>query len=86
MRNPLEIVAELKNVTHWSQPNIKYNETMALLNELEAALNPTQPIEKTVEKPVVEKTFEEVISDIVEEVFPEVTEETPTKTTKKTKK
>jgi hypothetical protein len=38
MRTPLEIIAELKHVTHWSQPNIKYTETMNLLNELEFLL------------------------------------------------
>jgi hypothetical protein len=39
MRTPLEIIGELKHVTYWSQPNIKFHETMALLNELEITLN-----------------------------------------------
>jgi len=47
MRTPLEIISELKNVTYWSQPNIKYVETMNLLNELEASLTP-------IEEPIVE--------------------------------
>jgi AAA15 family ATPase/GTPase len=40
MRTPLEIIADLKNTTYWSQPNIKYTETMNLLDELEASLHP----------------------------------------------
>ena len=44
MRTPLEIIAELKHVTYWSQPNIKFHETMALLNELETSLNPVEEI------------------------------------------
>jgi hypothetical protein len=59
MRTPQEIIAELKHVTYWSQPNIKFNDTMALLNELEATLNPIEeePIieEPTVEEPTVEE-------------------------------
>ena len=39
MRTPLEITSELKHVTYWSQPNIRFHETMALLNELEITLN-----------------------------------------------
>jgi hypothetical protein len=53
MRTPLEIIAELKHVTYWSQPNIKYDETMKLLNELEATLNPIEEV--VVEEPIVEE-------------------------------
>ena len=60
MRTPQTIIQELKNVTHWSQPNIKYNETMALLNELEAALN-SQPTTKKPEPVVVEAVVEEPV-------------------------
>jgi hypothetical protein len=49
MRTPLEIIGELKHVTYWSQPNIKFHETMALLNELETSLN---PIEETIEEDI----------------------------------
>ena len=59
MRTPLEIIGELKHVTYWSQPNIKFNETMALLNELETSLNP------------VEETIEEDIPQIPEPEFPQ---------------
>jgi hypothetical protein len=61
MRTPLEIVAELKNVTHWSQPNIKFNETMALLNELEATLTPTEPVKNPVVETVVVETPTETV-------------------------
>jgi hypothetical protein len=44
MRTPLEIIGELKHVTYWSQPNLKFHETMALLNELETSLNPIEEI------------------------------------------
>jgi hypothetical protein len=59
MRTPLEIIGELKHVTYWSQPNIKFHETMALLNELETSLNP------------VEETIEEDIPQIPEPEFPQ---------------
>jgi hypothetical protein len=55
MRTPLEIIAELKHVTYWSQPNIKYTETMNLLNELEAVLNPIEEV--VVEEPTIEEDF-----------------------------
>jgi restriction endonuclease Mrr len=59
MRTPLEIIAELKHVTYWSQPNIKFTETMNLLNELETTL--------TVE--IVEEVIEDVIDDVVDEII-----------------
>ena len=43
MRTPLEIVTELKHVTEWSRPNMAFEQTMTLLNELEAAISPPQP-------------------------------------------
>jgi len=55
MRIPIEIIADLKHVTHWSQPNIKFGETMALINELETVL--------TVE------VIEDVIDDVVDEII-----------------
>ena len=54
MRTPLEIVTELKHVTEWSRPNMAFEQTMTLLNELEEAISPSQP------KPI--------IADIVEVV------------------
>ena len=54
MRTPLEIVTELKHVTEWSRPNMAFEQTMTLLNELEEAISPSQP--------------EPVIVDVVEVV------------------
>jgi hypothetical protein len=82
MRTPLEIIAELKHVTNWSQPNIKFEETMALINELETVLT----VEEIVENPIefTEPTKEEIeffdaaladFLEIEEEVFANLTEE-----------
>jgi hypothetical protein len=51
MRTPLEIIAEFRNVLYWSQPNMKHDQMLALINELEASLNP-------IEEPVVEEYVE----------------------------
>jgi len=86
MREPLEIINELKHVTYWSQPNMKYEETMNLLFELEATLSLAEEIvvieEQTVEEPIVEVVEEVVIEETVtEEPTVEVT--APKKTTRK---
>jgi hypothetical protein len=47
MRTPQEIITEFKAVLYWSQPNVKHDEMLALINELEASLNP-------IEEPIVE--------------------------------
>jgi hypothetical protein len=61
MRTPLEIVTELKHVTEWSRPNMAFEQTMALLNELEEAILPSQP------EPVVAEIVEVVeIVDVPE--------------------
>jgi len=62
MRTPQEIINELKHVTYWSQPNIKYTETMNLINELEATLFP-------VEEVVVEEPIVEIVEEVVVEEF-----------------
>ena len=70
MRNPQEIIQELKHQLHWSQPNTRYNELSNLINELEASLQPkTQVVKETPKVEVIEET---------------VVEEIETKTTKKT--
>ena len=66
MRTPQEIIAELKHVTYWSQPNIKFNDTMALLNELEATLNPVE------EEPIID-TEQVVLMKNEEGIFEELT-------------
>jgi len=86
MREPLEIINELKHVTYWSQPNMKYEETLNLLSELEATLFPAEEI-VVVEEPVIEKPIVEVVEEVVieetvtEEPIVEVT--APKKTTRK---
>jgi hypothetical protein len=47
MRTPQEIILEFRDVLYWSQPNVKHDEMLALINELEASLNP-------IEEPIVE--------------------------------
>ena len=66
MATPLEIIAELKHVTYWSQPNIKYTETMNLLNELEAALTPVEEV--IVEEPTVEEVTPEPTEEFNEDI------------------
>ena len=44
MEKLLESISQLRHVTEWSQPNMKFDETMALINELEEEIkNPKQP-------------------------------------------
>ena len=38
MRNTSEIITALRHTIEWSQPNIKHDEMVALVNELEASL------------------------------------------------
>jgi hypothetical protein len=57
MRTPLEIISEFRTLLYWSQPNIKHDEMLALINELEASLNP-------VEEPVVEEHVEDISESI----------------------
>ena len=76
MRTPLEILNHLRHVTEWSRPNIKFDETMALISELEEVLSTTQIIESKEE--IVEIIEEPVVEEpIIEE--PVITEETPKK-------
>jgi hypothetical protein len=42
MRTPQEIISEFRTVLYWSQPNIKHDEMLVLINELEASLNPVE--------------------------------------------
>jgi hypothetical protein len=42
MRTPLEIITEFREVLYWSQPNMKHDEMLTLINELEASLNPVE--------------------------------------------
>jgi len=88
MRTPQEIIHDLKNITYWSQPNMKYEEIMNLLSELEATFSPVEKV-VVVETPVVEElVIEEVITEeeiTIEDIQTEepVTETAPVKTTRK---
>jgi hypothetical protein len=77
MEKLLEIISQLRHVTEWSQPNMKFDETMALINELEKevnALQASEPKEEIVEVPQEPITIEEVVTE-----EPVVTEEAPKK-------
>ena len=76
MRTTQQILADLRHTTEWSQPNIKYNETMALINELEAVLN---EVKTTIDK-AAKPTPVEPVAEVVEEVV-EVTEAPKAKAT-----
>jgi hypothetical protein len=63
MSIPLAIIAELRNVLYWSQPNIKHDEMLSLIDALENALSPT---EETIVEESVEEPTEEHVEDISE--------------------
>ena len=82
MRTPLEIIAQLKHVTYWSQPNIAFTETMALINELETVLTVEEiidnPIEFTEPTKAEIESFNEAVADFLEiedAIFDNLTEE-----------
>jgi hypothetical protein len=67
MRDPLKIIIDVKNVLYWSQPILKYDEILKLINELETTLK--TPIEVL---PVVGEVVEEhIIGEILEVTFSE---------------
>ena len=71
MRTPEEIIIDVKNILYWSQPILKYDEILNLINELEATLK--TPIEVL---PVVEEVVEteqNVLIKNEEGIFEEVT-------------
>ena len=81
MRDPLKIIIDVKNVLYWSQPILKYDEILKLINELETTLK--TPIEVL---PVVEEVIEEpIIGEILEVTFsePVLIEEVAVKPTNK---
>ena len=79
MRTPLEIIAQLKHVTYWSQPNIAFTETMALINELETVLTVDEVIDNPIEPTKDEvEFFDAALADFLEiedEAFANLTEE-----------
>jgi hypothetical protein len=83
MRTVEQIIADLKHQIYWSQPNIRFNELNALVNELENTLFPSEVV---VEETVVEEVVEEIVTEELTIEEETVTEEPVAKTTKKTKK
>lgn len=71
MRTLEEILSELRHVTEWSRPNIAFETTMNLINEIEAIYTQsTQPVEvvevEVEETPVIPDDIEFTIEDMVE--------------------
>jgi hypothetical protein len=79
MRTPEAIIADLRNVLYWSQPNIKFDELSTLVNELEALVTPTEEVISTeiVEEVVVEETIIDTEQNVLikneEGIFEEIT-------------
>jgi hypothetical protein len=66
MRTVEAIIADLKHNIHWSQPNIRFNELTALVNELENTIFPSEAV-------IEEQIIETIINNPIE--FTEPTEE-----------
>jgi hypothetical protein len=86
MTDVKKILSELRHQVEWSQPNMRYNETMRLINHLEDILfpKPTQIVKETPvveEIPVMEEILitEEISSEIDTTKEPEVTDTTVVK-------
>ena len=59
MRNIKEIISDLRSTLEWSQPNIKYNDFLHLINELELTQSTLNEVEESVkieETPKLETT------------------------------
>jgi septal ring-binding cell division protein DamX len=99
MRTVEAIIADLKHQIHWSQPNIRFNELTALVNELENTLSPSEAAPQPsveeiatadeiwdiyVEEPVVEEVVEETV--VEEPTVEETVTEEPVVAKKTTKK
>ena len=71
MRTAQQILADLRHTTEWSQPNVRYNEFITLIDELEAVLaNVKTTIEKAEKPAKVEATVETVaeVAEVTEKV------------------
>lgn len=66
MRTAQQILADLRHTTEWSQPNVRYNEFITLIDELETVLaNVKTTIEKA-EKPAKVEAVVETVEETVE--------------------
>lgn len=75
MKNVEEIIAELRSITEWSRPNVAYEKTMDLLNELEEVINPSKPeplinnqVKFTPQTPEVVELSESLVVEIPNDV------------------
>jgi ppGpp synthetase/RelA/SpoT-type nucleotidyltranferase len=76
MRTAPQILADLRHTTEWSQPNVRYNEFITLIDELEAVLDGVKTTIDKAEKPTPVETVVEVVAEVAE-----VTETVKAKTT-----
>jgi hypothetical protein len=76
MRTAPQILADLRHTTEWSQPNVRYNEFITLIDELEAVLDGVKTTIDKAEKPTPVETVVKVVAEVVE-----VTETPKTKAT-----
>ena len=65
MRTAQQILADLRHTTEWSQPNVRYNEFITLIDELETVLAKVKTTIEKAEKPAPAKV--EAVVETVEE-------------------
>jgi len=66
MRTAQQILADLRHTTEWSQPNVRYNEFIALIDELEAVLTNVKTTIEKAEKPAPVEAVVETVEETVE--------------------
>jgi len=66
MRTAPQILADLRHTTEWSQPNVRYNEFITLIDELEAVLDGVKTTIDKAEKPTPVETVVEVVAEVAE--------------------
>jgi hypothetical protein len=66
MRTAPQILSDLRHTTEWSQPNVRYNEFITLIDELEAVLDGVKTTIDKAEKPTPVETVVEVVAEVAE--------------------
>jgi len=66
MRTAPQILADLRHTTEWSQPNVRYNEFITLIDELEAVLDGVKTTIDKAEKPTPVEPVAEVVEVVAE--------------------
>ena len=74
MRTPQEIISEFRTLLYWSQPNLKHDEMLALINELENTLNPVEEVVVETEQIVLMKNEEGIFEEFTVNEEPVVEE------------